>query len=423
MQQFFGAILSVPLKLLRLVIQTVFLALGQVWANKGRSVLTSLGIIIGVSAVIIVVGGIRGMNAYLLDSFDRAVGARKMFIWGEVPEELETTTSWDDVRLTEGEADVLLERSEALETLTPRCSINLDVTYGRELARSVRVLGVRPPWHIVNDHTVRLGREMSNTDVNQQLNVCIINEPAIDELKLPIDPVGEFVLLGGRRFLIIGVLEEKEAAGLFGGGDPQTELLIPFTTSKAINPYSWTVIEALVTNPDQAEEAREEVRFLLRNARGLRGDHPDTFDAFVSQSAVDDINAFGAAVGAGAAVVVSISLVVGGVGIMNIMLVSVSERTREIGLRKAVGAKSGVVLLQFLVEAVVLCLVGGAIGMAIGFAAVGGLKTVEFLEGSNVPNWAVFLAVGFSAGVGVVFGLIPALKAARLDPINALRHE
>ncbi|MEO1511413.1 MAG: ABC transporter permease, partial [Planctomycetota bacterium] len=110
MQQFFGAILSVPLKLLRLVIQTVFLALGQVWANKGRSVLTSLGIIIGVSAVIIVVGGIRGMNAYLLDSFDRAVGARKMFIWGEVPEELETTTSWDDVRLTEGEADVLLER-------------------------------------------------------------------------------------------------------------------------------------------------------------------------------------------------------------------------------------------------------------------------------------------------------------------------
>ncbi|MEO1512581.1 MAG: FtsX-like permease family protein, partial [Planctomycetota bacterium] len=119
----------------------------------------------------------------------------------------------------------------------------------------------------------------------------------------------------------------------------------------------------------------------------------------------------------------SISLVVGGVGIMNIMLVSVSERTREIGLRKAVGAKSGVVLLQFLVEAVVLCLVGGAIGMAIGFAAVGGLKTVEFLEGSNVPNWAVFLAVGFSAGVGVVFGLIPALKAARLDPINALRHE
>jgi len=174
-----------------------------------------------------------------------------------------------------------------------------------------------------------------------------------------------------------------------------------------------------------AADARAEVRFVLRTHRGLRGEDEDTFGVEVMQNHIEQFNGVAAVIGMIALCVVSISLLVGGIGIMNIMLVSVSERTREIGLRKAVGAKPLVVLVQFLVEAVVLCLVGGLIGLGLGYAGVGALKNVSnmSLDGATVPPWAVYLALGFSAAVGVVFGMLPAIKAARLNPIDALRHE
>jgi len=408
---------------IRLFMQTVLLALGQVWVNKTRALLTALGIIIGTGSVVAVVGGLTGMQKFVLETFDEAVGARKIWIWGEVPKDLRGVLSWEDAKITTAEADLLLDKAETIQTLTPIAGQSLTVGYRRESRAGVSVTGVRPAWHITEDRTTIQGRPLRQTDEAERLPICLINEAGIEELRLPTDAVGEYLTVGGRRFLIVGVLETKEASGIFGGGEAQTELFIPYSTSKSMNPYTSTHLEGLITDPDVAEEARAEVTAILRAARNLRGEDEDTFGLQLSQNAIGQFNSIAVAIGFIAIAIVSISLLVGGIGIMNIMLVSVSERTREIGLRKAVGAMGPVVLLQFLVEAVTLCLVGGGIGLLLGFGGVTLLREFGDLEQAAVPAWAVVLAVASSVVVGVVAGMIPALKAARLDPIDALRHE
>ncbi len=409
----------------RLVWQTVFLALGQVWANKIRAILTALGIIIGVASVIAVISFLDAGRKWMLNEIDSAVGSRTMWIWGEVPEADRGVMSWSDVRVTVTEARLLLERAPSIEEITPLCQRSWEVAYGRETVRGASVMGVWPSWHEIESRQVRLGRPLARIDDEERRQVCLINEQAIEELKLDVDPVGDFLLINGRRFLIIGVLETKEGGGIFGGGQPRTELFIPFNTHKTMDPYSGTWFQANMVDADAADDARAEVRFVLRTHRGLSGDDEDTFGMEVIQNAIEMFNNFARVVTLGAGVVVGISLFVGGIGIMNIMLVSVSERTREIGLRKSVGAKPPVVLLQFLVEAVVLCLVGGLVGLAIGvgLTKITALAPDFPIKEVTVPAFAIIIGLGFSAMVGVVFGILPAIKAARLNPIDALRHE
>jgi len=178
---------------------------------------------------------------------------------------------------------------------------------------------------------------------------------------------------------------------------------------------------------DLAEEANAQVKALLRKHRQLPPDWEDTFNTFQMTSAVEQMQGLGKGLTAAAGVLVSISLLVGGVGIMNIMLVSVSERTREIGLRKALGANPTIILTQFLVEAMVLCVIGGMLGLILGQLSTLGLQNAPIpgmnMKSAEIPGWAIVLALGFSAGVGLVFGMGPAMKAARLDPIEALRHD
>ncbi|MEM0982882.1 MAG: ABC transporter permease [Planctomycetota bacterium] len=407
----------------RLFIQTVLLALGQVWVNKVRAFLTALGIIIGTGSVIGVIGGLTGMEKFVLNTFDSAIGVRRVVIWGQVPRELRSVMSWEDAKITEAEADLLIANSETIDVLTPVCNQSLPVGYRRESRSGVSVIGVRPAWHETEDRTTILGRPIRQSDIDEKLPICLINEEAIEELRLPRDPVGENLTVDGRRFLIVGVLETKDVPEGFGGGEARTELIIPFSTSKSMNPYTSTRLDAMITSPDVAEEAKAEITAILRAARNLRGEDEDTFGMWVAQNEIGNFNAVAGVIGFIAVAVVSISLLVGGIGIMNIMLVSVSERTREIGLRKAVGAKGAVVLLQFLVEAIVLCLVGGGIGLAIGFGLVEVFRNAFDLEFASVPTWAIILSLASAASVGVIAGMFPAIKAARLDPINALRHE
>ncbi|MEM7623328.1 MAG: ABC transporter permease [Planctomycetota bacterium] len=415
---------SIIVSLFRLFVQTVMLALGQVWANKTRAMLTALGIIIGVGSVIAVVGGLTGMQKFVLGEFE-TFGARKMWVWGEVPDSKDTVLSWDDVKLSVPEAEILVSRSSNVELVSPVCTTSMDVRYNDRLERGVTVRGVFPEWFEIDDQSVVYGRELSRIDNEEKRQVCLVNEVAIDEFNLDTDPSGDTILVDGRRFLIIGVLEEKEVSAMFGGGEARSELVIPFNTSKMMNPYTWTIIVCQVASPEVADDALTDAKFILRNARGLSGDDENTFNVQVLQNAISQFNAVAGVIGVIALIVVSISLLVGGIGIMNIMLVSVSERTREIGLRKAVGAKPNVVLLQFLVEAVVLCLVGGIIGLGIGYGLVNAGRFVPNfpLGEAEVPAWATILALSFSGSVGVIFGMFPALKAAKLNPIDALRHE
>jgi putative ABC transport system permease protein len=409
---------------IRFLWQTVFLALGQVWANKTRAILTALGIIIGVWAVISVMSGLNGMQNYVLSEFEK-IGARKMWVWGQVPREKRTVMSWSDVKLSVYEANLILDRAPSIDSLSPECDSRWDVRAGSEQQPSVRVTGIWPEWHAIEDRQVMFGRPFSRIDINENRQVCLINDQGIDELKLPTDPTGEYLLIDGRRFLVVGVVETQDAGG-FGGGNSRTEILIPFSTHKMMNPYSWTNFVVAMKSPEVSEDAQAEIRFILRKHRQLGPEDEDTFNMFVLQNEIERFNSVAGVIQLIAFVVVIISLVVGGIGIMNIMLVSVSERTREIGLRKAMGAKPPIVLLQFLVEAVVLCLVGGLLGVLLAIGTVALMKSVPNvpqLQHTNVSELAIIVAIAFSAATGIVFGMFPAIKASRLNPIDALRHE
>ena len=410
----------------RVLLQTVFLALGQIWANKVRALLTALGIIIGVASIIAVVASLQGLRGFVLSEFDK-FGARKMYINGYVPRDMRTTMSWTDAKLTMTEANLILEHAPSVEMLTPLTHQRYDVrniTTG-DVQKGVEIVGIWPEWHEIEDRTVTLGRPFLRIDEDESRPVCLVNDKAIEELRLDNDPVGDYILIKGRRFLIVGVVETKEMSAMFGGGDAQSEILVPYATAYQLNPYSWRYFIGNIVDTNKAEDAMAEIRFILRKNRNQKPEEEDTFRIEVMQNYIDDFNGMAAGITTIAGGVVSVSLLVGGIGIMNIMLVSVSERTREIGLRKAVGAKSGIVLVQFLVEAVTLCSVGGLIGVLIGQGLTIALKSMPDspLSEAAVPPWAIILAFGFSGAVGVVFGMFPALKAARLDPIQALRHE
>ncbi|MCW5757507.1 MAG: ABC transporter permease [Phycisphaeraceae bacterium] len=409
----------------RLLMQTVVLALGQIWANKVRSMLTTLGIVIGVAAVVATVAAIEGLRGFVLAEFE-TFGATKVFIAGNVPQSKRGVMRWRDAALKIEELDAIERHAPSVTAITPHWFAASRVEYGQNAIESARVVGIRPQWHDIENRQVREGRPFNVLDEEQRRYALLINARAIEELNLPINPVGEYVLLAGRRFMIIGVVETLEISAMFGGGESRAEFFVPFSTAMILNPNA-VISYALASmrSPQAAEDTRTEVDFVLRSMRGLDPEEDATFNVEIPQEYVDRFKALSAGLVAGAAGIVGISLLVGGIGIMNIMLVSVSERTREIGLRKAVGARPAVILVQFLTEAVVLCLMGGAVGIAIGQAIIVALKQIPNapLEHASMPMWAVALAVGFCAVTGVVFGVFPAIKAARLDPIVALRHD
>lgn len=409
---------------IRLLAQTVFLALGQIWANKVRAVLTTLGIVIGVGAVISVVAATDGLQKFVLKEF-ASVGASKVWIFPRMPREARDRFSWRQIRIKTHEADGMLDKCPSLARLTPIMDLTMSVQHKDVFKQSALVQGVRPAWNEIENRAILQGRPFSRIDEEERLPVCIVNDKAIGELGLNQEPIGQRLLLGGRAFTIVGVVETKAVSAMFGGDETRSEIYIPFATGETIRPEPRMYIVAQTKSPELYEDAKAEVEFYMRRMRGLKPDDPNTFGVEAIEQIVAQFNKMAAGIKIFMGGIVAISLLVGGIGIMNIMLSSVSERTREIGLRKAMGARPGVILMQFLVEAVTLCLIGGAIGMAIGSVIIFGLKVMPDspLSEATVPMWAILLSVFFSAGVGVIFGMLPAIKAARLDPIDALRHE
>ncbi|MGP1345865.1 MAG: ABC transporter permease [Phycisphaerales bacterium] len=409
---------------IRFLLQTVFSAIAQIWNNKARAMLTTLGIVIGVWAITTVIAAVSSLNTWVLSEFE-SLGARRLNLWGDVPDSMRGKVSWQDVRIGLDDVAVLRTHATTIESIALQAYLRCTVTHADRRFDGVRVTGIEPDLFDIENRKILSGRPLTMTDSDNRRQVAVINDFAVDELRLEGGGVGEHILINNRRFLVVGVVETQQLPAMFGANESRVEAFIPFDTTRSMVVSPWTEAVVRLAEAGQAEEAREEIRFVLRKHRQLEPEDEDTFEMFILESALDQLRSLGAGLTAGAGVLVGISLLVGGIGIMNIMLVSVSERTREIGLRKALGANPLVVLTQFLVEAIMLCVMGGVVGLILGQATTLGLRAIPDFPFSQaeIPAWAIALAFGFSAGVGVVFGMYPAIKAARLDPIVALRHE
>lgn len=418
------SVIFFPWRFVRLLLQSVFLALGQIWAHKARAALTTVGILIGVASVTAVIAGLTGFKAKILSDFE-TIGTRRI---GAMPHRPDSGPnkgiSWDRLRFYPEQVAGLAERCPSVEAVSRRTWRTTSLRHGSRVVEDVDVIGVDPSWPSIAGRSVIMGRPFSRIDAEESRQVCLLPPKIRDKLLLDNDCTGERILIGDRSFLVIGVIEPplEFESGLVNMGD-DLEMYVPFTTIYSRG--AWFSIEAAAKSPELCEEARAEITFFLRGTRKIKPGEPDTFRVMTVQGVLDVFNKIALGITAVTSGIVGISLLVGGVGIMNIMLVSVSERTREIGLRKAVGARPSAILFQFLVEAVILCLLGGLVGLGLGQLMTIGLRSIPgiHLDKASIPMWAVVVSFGFATAVGLFFGMFPAVKAARLDPIEALRHE
>ncbi len=417
--------LLMPLYVLRFLTQSISIAVGQIWSNRTRSVLTVIGIIIGVAAVIQVIAALSGLKAKVLTDLE-TFGTNNIYMWPHWPEGRQL--SYEQVRFKPETFEGMLDKCPSVNKFGLGNWIGQNsVRYADKSAEGVRVVGIEPDYHIVEKRPVVEGRAFTVIDEMQALPVCKVGQDLQEKLNLPKDCTGEIIIVGNRMFRIVGVMEKRPQLSVIGqGGEGRDdfEVVIPYRTGLKMSNDAWTWGIAEAKSTELVEEAQAEIKFFLRKVRNIRPGQEDTFNVESVSSHIQKFKQISMVITLVAGCIVGISLVVGGVGIMNIMLVSVSERTREIGLRKAIGAKKSAIMMQFLIEAIVLCLFGGLIGVGLAeLITLGIVKSAPILNQTYIPGWAILIAFGFSCMVGIIFGLFPAIKAARLDPIEALRHE
>jgi putative ABC transport system permease protein len=403
-----------------LVISNVRNALEQLVSHKMRSILTILAIVIAVTATITVVSVVQGFTRYVAD-FLEGLGTNAVFVAPQRPVG-EAGKALGRVELDENDIRALGEQCSSLRRVSPWIPRQgVKVRWGGDEI-AVELHGVAPSYHTIRNFPVDTGRPFAVVDVERGHQVCVLGREILRRFDLDDGVVGSSVLLDGRRFRVIGVLESK---GSFFGQSLDEVVLIPYTTALKMYPmFRRTMIVAAQANSaEEVPEAKAQVTNLLRRRHRLAAHQPNDFVVQTQGEILAAFNNVGVVAVSVLTGIVGISLLVGGIGIMNVMLVSVTERTREIGLRKAVGARRRDILVQFLTEAMTLSLIGGGLGIALGYA-IGTLATLHpRMVNVVVPLWAVLLGFGISAGTGVIFGLVPALKAALLNPIDALRHE
>ena len=286
----------------------------------------------------------------------------------------------------------------------------------------IPVRGVSEHYQVIRSFFVDKGRFFGPVDIDTSANVVVLGRTLLKLLQSDESIIGGYVHIDGARFLVIGLLTSK---GTTFEEDQDKTVMIPYTTALKLYPSNRKRVPFLVeaASEDDISQAEAQVTSVLRRRHGLQPGQPDDFRIERQDQALGQFERVRNIASSILGGIVSISLLVGGIGIMNMMLVSVTERTHEIGLRKSVGARRRDIMLQFLTEAVVLCTIGGLVGVALGYTLTYVASLHPNMVDVSVPRWSVLLALGFSAGTGVVFGIVPAFKAAILHPIEALRHE
>ena len=408
--------------------ESVRMALDTLRANKLRSGLTILGIVIGVMTVITISSVINGLNSSVSGLVEQ-FGTNVLWVFRFPVIGVRPTSemlarkqmTYDDMRAIAQLPHVVAATASLQYTNYQFNEGSVTAKFGQRKVENVSLEGDDPSETVVYDHALREGRFLTQSDYDRAADVVVLGSDTADDLFGVVDPVGKEMTIAGRTFTVIGVLEKEKSA--FGGGknpdDSTAHFVIP--TFRKLHPEIldyW--ISAKFDDQKNKELVTDEIRELLRRRRKVRNELPDNFAIFSSDSITKLWNQITGSLFLLMFGLSAVGLMVGGVGVMNIMLVSVTERTREIGVRKAIGATRQTILLQFTLEAIVLCALGGVIGIVLGSILALLLKTLISSQVSLLWILAAFLC---SCVIGLVFGIYPAWKAANLNPIEALRYE
>jgi putative ABC transport system permease protein len=406
------------------ILSTLRIALRALWVNKMRSSLTMLGIIIGVSAVIIMLAVGTGISQKISGQISSIGSNLIIVVPGSSTQGGIRMGGGSQSTLTKDDADAIARECSAVSTVAPMHNGSAQVVYGNQ-NWSTSIQGTTPGILDVKDCGLTAGRNMNDQDIRNATKVCLLGQTVVDNLFGSIDPIGQIIRIKKIPFTVIGVLESKGQS--LGGQDQDDTIIIPLTTAqkKIFGTTIPGMVRTIMVKAKSAEDltiAERQVNDLLRQRHRIGPNKEDDFTVRnltqILQMAEQTTNALTLLLGA----IASVSLLVGGIGIMNIMLVSVTERTREIGIRMAVGAKTWDIRIQFIIEALTLSMIGGITGIIIGSSGSVILSTV-FEYPSVVSPLSVLLSFSFSGLVGIFFGFYPAYKASLLNPIDALRFE
>ena len=416
---------SLPKEVLKMAFESIM-------SHKFRSGLTILGIVIGLITGIVVFSILNGMRQSIVAIVEE-YGTNNIYAFhlstGFGPSNRDERNRKP---LTDDDATAILAQSNTVEDIAvvaPNigswgAGFDDNLVYEGKNYRWALTDGVSPNFMQITNLVIKQGRWINEADNLQRRNVLVVGVNTVEALfpDNPDDVVGKVVRMNGATWEIIGVVEKRKA-GFFGENEEDRKVFMPFRTARKAAPLRDAVLHIIQAKPGQLNDAVQDVENILRQRRGVKFGEPNNFDIKTADNFIAQFDGIIGGVGAAAIAISMLGLLVGGIGVMNIMLVSVTERTKEIGIRKAIGATKGAIVLQFLLEAMTLTFFGGLVGVALAIAISNLIMLIFPSLPAIIETWAILLALFISVSIGLIFGVFPALRASRLDPIECLRYE